>query len=144
MVKKDNKWMEFTVQAGGKSFIGNYDPASLQGGILVQDASFDHVADWRIDGSPATEARLTDVWIWESTFADLEGLDRFPNVRWLMITSSKIGSVAGIEKCTQLKVVDIRGCHLDSMAWVAPLANVERLDLGKNDITRIEGVANYS
>ena len=134
------EWTKFTVKIGGQDITGHFNPVDGFGSIHVKDTSFSDPSAWILELLPEHVA-IKRIWIENSTFTSFSGLGRFPFLENLWITSSKIGSMACVEACTLLKYVRVVACHLDTMAWMAPLINIEVLDLGKNDIIRIEGVA---
>jgi Leucine-rich repeat (LRR) protein len=85
-------------------------------------------------------SRLSRVWIQDVHLAGLDGLSG-GSLSHLRIHRGGLRSLAGLEGCPALRVLDLRGNAIESLAELAELPELRVLDLAGNAISRAAGLA---
>ena len=99
------------------------------------------------------DEETTDVWcqaeeqfdtthlnLWNNDISKIEGLNKFPNLLRLTVSSNELKNLYGVSDAKNLRWLDISNNDVNSLKGLEGMSSLEWLDLHHNEFTTLDGM----
>ncbi len=99
-------------------------------------------ADYEKIKSLKITVNIDSIWVTDSPLIHATGLEKLTQLKILDLSSNQLNDLKGLENLTQLKILDLSNNQLNDLKGLENLAQVKTLNLCFNQLVDVKGLEN--